>query len=338
MIVLGIETSCDETAASVVEYKNNKKKILSNILYSQIKEHQLYGGVVPEIAFREHVKLIDKIILQALKTSKKNFKNLDAVAATGGPGLHGGLLIGTTAAKGLALSINKPYIAINHLEGHILSPRLENNLNFPYLVLLVTGGHTMLIIAHKIGKYQILGLTLDDALGEAYDKIAKLLNLGFPGGPQIEIFAKKGVSLFDLSKPLLKSNDCNFSFSGLKTSVIKIVESEKNKKKKFKCNICASFQYAVYKILEAKCRKAFQTFKKKYPNNNNFVVVGGVASNNFIRKKIRKLANDFKFNLVIPKKILCTDNAAMIAWTAIEKYKFVQKDNFYFQPLPQWPI
>ena len=338
MIVLGIETSCDETAASVVEYKNNKKKILSNILYSQIKEHQLYGGVVPEIAFREHVKLIDKIILQALKTSKKNFKNLDAVAATGGPGLHGGLLIGTTTAKGIALAINKPYLSVNHLEGHILSPRLEYNLNFPYLVLLVTGGHTMLVIAHKIGKYQILGSTLDDALGEAFDKVAKLLNLQFPGGPQIELFAKKGLPSLELAQPLIRSNDCNFSFSGLKTSVKRIFELKKNKNKKFKYNVCASFQHAVYKILKIKCEKSFQIYKKKYPSKNIFAVVGGVASNNFLKKKIKKISNDNKFNLYIPKKILCTDNAAMIAWAAIEKYKFSQKNNFYFQPLPRWAI
>jgi len=338
MIVLGIETSCDETAASVVEFKNKKKKILSNVLYSQFKEHSSYGGVVPEIAFREHIKLIDKITLQAIKKSKKKFLNIDAIAATGGPGLHGGLLIGTTTAKGLALSLNKPFIAINHLEGHILSPRLENNLNFPYLVLLVTGGHTMIVIAHKIGKYEILGATLDDALGESYDKIAKLLNLGFPGGPQIETFAKKGHPIFNLSKPLLNSNDCNFSFSGLKTSTIRNVELEKNKKKNFKYDICASFQHAVYKILETKCKNAFQIFKNKYPNKNNFVVVGGVASNNFIRQKIKKLAKSFKFNLIVPKKILCTDNAAMIAWTAIEKYKFIKKNNFHFQPLPQWSI
>ena len=179
---------------------------------------------------------------------------------------------------------------------------------------------------------------VDDALGESYDKIAKLLDLGFPGGPQIETFAKKGHPLFNLSKPLLNSNDCNFSFSGLKTSTIRTVELEKNKKKNFKYDICASFQHAVYKILKTKCKNAFHIFKKNYPNKNNFVVVGGVASNNFIRKKIKKLAKSFKFNLIIPKKILCTDNAAMIAWTAIEKYKFIQKNNFHFQPLPQWSI
>ena len=337
MIILGIETSCDETAASVVEYKNNKKKVLSNILYSQFKEHRAYGGVVPEIAFREHIKLIDKIILQALKVSKKKFKNIDAVAATGGPGLLGGLLIGTTTAKSLALSINKPYLPINHLEGHILSPRIEYNLNFPYLVLLVTGGHTMLVIAHKIGKYQILGSTLDDALGEAFDKVAKLLNLKFPGGPEIEKLAKKGFPIFQLAQPLLKSNDCNFSFSGLKTSSRRIIELKK-KSRKFKYDMCASFQYTVYKILKAKCERAFQIFKKKYPNKNSFVVVGGVASNNFLRKKIKKLSNSSKFNFYVPKKIFCTDNAAMIAWAAIEKYKFTQKNNFYFQPLPRWSI
>lgn len=221
MIVLGIETSCDETAASVVESKKNYKKVLSNILYSQFKEHKSFGGVVPEIAFREHVKLIDKIILRALKKSKKNFKDIDVIAATGGPGLHGGLLIGTTIAKSISLSINKPFLPINHLEGHILSPRIEYDLSFPFLVLLVTGGHTMLVIAHKVGKYEILGSTLDDALGEAFDKVAKLLDIGFPGGPQIEKFAKMGSPIIELAKPLINSNDCNFSFSGLKTSVLK---------------------------------------------------------------------------------------------------------------------
>ena len=227
MIVLGIETSCDETAASIIESK--KKKILSNILYSQFKEHKDYGGVVPEIAFREHVKLIDKIILRALKKAKKKFEDIDVIAATGGPGLHGGLLIGTTIAKSISLSIDKPYIPINHLEGHILSPRIEYNLSFPYLALLVTGGHTMLVIAHKVGKYEILGMTLDDALGEAFDKTAKLLNIGFPGGPQIEKLAKKGSPSIELAQPLIRSNDCNFSFSGLKTSVQKIINSKKKK-------------------------------------------------------------------------------------------------------------
>ena len=227
MVVLGIETSCDETAASIVEHKNGKKKVLSNILYSQFKEHKKYGGVVPEIAFREHVKLIDKIIIKALNKGKKKFKDIDLIAATGGPGLHGGLLIGTTVAKSISLSINKPFVPINHLEGHILSPRIEYNLSFPFLVLLVTGGHTMLIIAHKIGKYEILGLTLDDALGEAFDKVAKLLNIGFPGGPQIEKYAKKGVPNIKFAQPLINSNDCNFSFSGLKTSVLKKVSEKK---------------------------------------------------------------------------------------------------------------
>ena len=339
MIVLGIETSCDETAASIVELKNNKKKILSNILYSQFKEHKDYGGIVPEIAFREHLKLIDKIILRALRKAKKKFKEIDVVAATGGPGLHGGLLIGTTIAKSISLSIDKPFMPINHLEGHVLSPRIEYNLSFPYLVLLITGGHTMLVIAHKIGKYEILGMTLDDALGEAFDKVAKLLNIGFPGGPQIEKLAKKGKPVIELPQPLIHSNDCNFSFSGLKTSVLKIVNSKKNKSLKFKTDMCSSFQYTILNIIKKKCKLGLQIFQKKYPNKKkNFVVVGGVASNNFLRKNLEKFTITNNSNLFIPTKKLCTDNAAMIAWTAIEKFKKNKKNNFNFEPLPNWHI
>ena len=244
-------------------YRIEKKKILSNILYSQFKEHKDYGGVVPEIAFREHLKLIDKIILRALKKAKKKFKDIDVIAATGGPGLHGGLLIGTTIAKSISLSIDKPYIPINHLEGHILSPRIEYNLSFPYLALLVTGGHTMLVIAHKVGKYEILGMTLDDALGEAFDKTAKLLDIGFPGGPQIEKLAKKGSPSIELAQPLIRSNDCNFSFSGLKTSVLKIINSKRNKSNKFKSNLCCSFQYTVLNIIKKKMRIRITNISKK---------------------------------------------------------------------------
>jgi len=337
MIVLGIETSCDETAASIVESK--KKKILSNILYSQFKEHKDYGGVVPEIAFREHIKLIDKIILRALKKAKKNFKDIDVIAATGGPGLHGGLLIGTTIAKSISLSIDKPYMPINHLEGHILSPRIEYNLSFPYLAPLVTGGHTMLVIAHKIGKYEILGMTLDDALGEAFDKTAKLLNIGFPGGPQIEKLAKGGCPSIELAQPLIRSNDCNFSFSGLKTSVLKIINSKRNKSNKFKSNLCCSFQYTVLNIIKKKCELGLQIFQKKYPKKKKRIaVVGGVASNNFIRKNLEKFTITNNSNLYIPTKNLCTDNAAMIAWVAIERFKKNKKNNFDFQPLPNWHI
>ena len=253
MIVLGIETSCDETAASIVELKNNKKKILSNILYSQFKEHKDYGGVVPEIAFREHLKLIDKIILRALRKAKKKFKEIDVVAATGGPGLHGGLLIGTTIAKSISLSIDKPFMPINHLEGHILSPRIEYNLSFPYLVLLITGGHTMLVIAHRIGKYEILGMTLDDALGEAFDKTAKLIGIKFPGGPQIESFAEKGdKNYFKLPKPILNKGGCNLSFAGLKTAVLKISKNINNKKESLKKEIDEEIKKAETEILDLK--------------------------------------------------------------------------------------
>ena len=293
---------------------------------------------MPEIAFREHLKLIDKIILRALRKAKKKFKEIDVVAATGGPGLHGGLLIGTTIAKSISLSIDKPFMPINHLEGHVLSPRIEYNLSFPYLVLLITGGHTMLVIAHKIGKYEILGMTLDDALGEAFDKVAKLLNIGFPGGPQIEKLAKKGKPLIELAQPLIHSNDCNFSFSGLKTSVLRIVNSKK-KSWRFKIDMCSSFQYTILNIIKKKCKLGLQIFQKKYPNKKkNFVVVGGVASNNFLRKNLEKFTITNNSNLFIPTKKLCTDNAAMIAWTAIEKFKKNKKNNFNFEPLPNWHI
>jgi len=339
MIVLGIETSCDETAASIVESKGKKKKILSNVLYSQFKEHKNYGGVVPEIAFREHLKLIDKIIINSLKKAKKKFNEIDVIAATGGPGLHGGLLIGTTIAKSISLSINKPFMPINHLEGHILSPRLEYNLPFPYLVLLVTGGHTLIAIAHKIGKYEILGMTLDDALGEAFDKVAKLINIGFPGGPQIEKFALKGKPIIDLAQPLINSKDCNFSFSGLKTSVLNVVNTKKKKSNEFKSNICCSFQHTILNILKKKYEIGLNKFSKKYPNiKKNIVLVGGVASNKFLRKNLKKFATINNSKLIVPSKNLCTDNAAMIALVAIEKFKKNKINNFNFQPLPNWHI
>ena len=338
MIVLGIETSCDETAAALVDSKG--KRILSNILYSQFKEHKDYGGVVPEIAFREHIKLIDKIILKSLKTAKKKFNDIDVIAATGGPGLHGGLLIGTTIAKSISLSINKPFVPINHLEGHILSPRIENKISFPYLVLLVTGGHTVLAIAERVGQYKILGMTLDDALGEAFDKVAKLINIGFPGGPQIERFAKNGSPTIKLAQPLINSDDCNFCFSGLKTSVLKIVEMKKKKSCKFKSDLCSSFQYTILNILKKKCEIGLKIFEKNYPDKKKkIVILGGVASNNFLRKNLEEFAVNNNSKLFVPSKNLCTDNAAMIAWVAVEKFnKKIKQNNFNFQPLPNWHI
>ena len=336
---LGIETSCDETAASVVREKaDGTGEILSNVVSSQIKEHKEFGGVVPELAARAHVEKIEFIIKKAIKESNVEINNLNGIAATAGPGLIVCLTVGLNIGKAIAGALKKPFIAVNHLEGHALSPKINSNIEFPYLLLLISGGHTQFLEVNGVNKYKRLGTTIDDALGEAFDKTAKLLGIEFPGGPKIEKWAKKGdENYFKLPKPIFKTGGCNFSFAGLKTAVLRISKKLKNEKEKY--HLAASFQKTINEILYEKTRVAIEEFLKNKKNKiNTFVIAGGVASNLSIRKNLTELAKKNKFNPVFPPKNLCSDNAAMIAWAGIERYKINLIDNLQFPSKARWPL
>jgi len=339
LIFLGIETSCDETAASIVrENYNGNGEILSNIVSSQIEEHKEFGGVVPEIAARAHVEKIDFIINKALEESKTNINDIDGIAATAGPGLIVCLTVGLSAAKAIAASLGKPLIAVNHLEGHALSPKLVKKVNFPYLLLLISGGHTQFLEVRGVNNYVRMGTTIDDAVGEAFDKTAKLLGVEFPGGPKIEEFAKKGnENYFKLPKPIIHIGGCNLSFAGLKTAVLKISKKIKNEEEKY--HLAASFQKTIEDILYEKSKFAMSLFKENYNNKKNtFVIAGGVASNNKIRKKLINLSIQNDFEPVFPPPNLCSDNAAMIAWAGIERFKLGLLNKLDFPAKARWPL
>ena len=339
LIFLGIETSCDETAAAVIQEKNDGTgDILSNIVSSQIKEHKKFGGVVPELAARAHVEKIKFIIEKAIKESNVDLKNLDGIAATAGPGLIVCLTVGLNTGKAIAGSLGKPFVAINHLEGHALSPKINKKIEFPYLLLLISGGHTQFLEVNGVNKYKRLGTTIDDALGEAFDKTAKLLEIKFPGGPKIEEWAKKGdQNYFELPKPIIKRGGCNLSFAGLKTAVLKISKKLKNEKEKY--HLAASFQKTINEILYEKTKIAMEEYLKDKKNiTNTFVIAGGVASNLSIRKNLIKLAKEKNFISIFPPINLCSDNAAMIAWAGIERYKINLVDNLKFSSRARWPL
>ena len=284
-LILGIETSCDETAASIISQNElGSPVVLSNVVSSQVEVHKEFGGVVPELAARAHIDKIDWIVQRAIDDSGKKINEIDAVASTAGPGLIVCLSVGLSFGKAFAASINKPFIAVNHLEGHALSPKLNSNLNYPYLLLLISGGHSQFLNVQGLGKYKRLGTTIDDALGEAFDKTAKLLGIEFPGGPQIEILAKKGdPTKFDLPKPIINKGGCNLSFAGLKTAILRITKNIKNEKDKY--DLAASFQKTMEEILYKKSKVAFKKFNNISKNKNKtFVVAGGVAANKKIRK------------------------------------------------------
>tara|TARA_B100000029_G_scaffold459828_1_gene490304 strand:- start:3903 stop:4976 length:1074 start_codon:yes stop_codon:yes gene_type:complete len=336
---LGIETSCDETAAAVVrENSNGTGEILSNIVSSQIKEHKEFGGVVPEIAARAHVEKIEFIVNKAIKKSKLNFKSLDGIAATAGPGLIVCLTVGLSAGKAIAGSLKKPFVAINHLEGHALSPKINKKIKFPYLLLLISGGHTQFLKVNGVNNYKRLGTTIDDALGETFDKTAKLIGIEFPGGPKIENWAKKGdENYFELPKPIFNTGGCNLSFAGLKTAILRISKKLKNNKEKY--HLAASFQKTINEILYKKTKIAMEEFlKDEKINKNTFVIAGGVASNQSIRKNLIKLAKEKNFTPIFPPKNLCSDNAAMIAWVGIERLKMNLIDNLAFPSKARWPL
>ena len=337
-IILGIESSCDETAVAVLKDNGDEiPTILSNIVSSQFDIHKKFGGVVPELAARSHLEKIDLITNKALEESKIKLNEIDAVAATAGPGLIVCLTVGLNFGKAFALSLKKPFIAVNHLEGHALSPKLNSKLNYPYLLLLISGGHTQYLSVEGLGKYKRLGTTIDDALGEAYDKTAKLLGIDFPCGPKIEEFAKKGdFQKFKLPKPIIKKGGCNLSFAGLKTAILRIVKNIKTEQEKF--DLAASFQKTIEEILYEKTKVAFQDFNKKKQNTNTFVVAGGVASNKGIRNKLIEVSEENNFKTIFPDINLCSDNAAMIAMVGLEKYRLKLFDNLDFQANPRWAL
>ena len=338
-LIMGIETSCDETAAAIIQDDSSGiPKILSNIVSSQFDVHKKFGGVVPDLAARAHVEKIDLIVKEALMKSKKSLNAIDAVAATAGPGLIVCLSVGLNFAKALSLSLNKPFIGVNHLEGHALSPKLQTKLDYPYLLLLISGGHSQFLCVNGLGNYKRLGTTIDDALGEAFDKTAKLLGIEFPGGPKVEILAKKGnPNKFRLPMPIINKGGCNFSFAGLKTAVLKISSTIKTEQEKY--DLAASFQNTIERIIYKKTQVAFNEYLKI--NNNyskNFVVAGGVAANKNIRKKIEEISNENNFNVFFPSLDLCGDNAAMIAMVGLEKFKSKNFDRRDLEARPRWQL
>ena len=338
-IILGIESSCDETAASIItENKQGIPTILSSIVSSQVDVHKDFGGVVPELAARAHIEKIDLITQKAIEESGVTLENIDAVAATAGPGLMVCLSVGLSFGKAVASSLKKPFIAVNHLEGHALSPKLNSQLNYPYLLLLISGGHTQFLSVQGLGNYKRLGTTIDDALGEAFDKTAKLLGIKFPGGPQIEEYAKKGdPNKYELPKPILHRGGCNLSFAGLKTAVLKITKQIKTDQEKY--DLAASFQQTIEKILYSKSKVAFKEFKSINNNNKNiFVVAGGVAANKKIREILTNLCIEENFEANFPPINLCGDNAAMIAMVGLEKFKIKQFDKLDHPAKPRWPL
>ncbi len=338
-IILGIESSCDETAASIItQSKYNVPIILSNIISSQTDVHKEFGGVVPELAARSHVQKIDLIVQKAVENSGINLEDIDAIASTAGPGLIVCLSVGLSFGKTLASSLNKPFIAVNHLEGHALSPKLNSKLSYPYLLLLISGGHSQFLSVEGLGKYTRLGTTIDDALGEAFDKTAKILGIEFPGGPEIEKFALKGnPNRYDLPKPIINRGGCNLSFAGLKTAVLKISKDLKSEQDKF--DLAASFQRTVEKIIDKKTKIAMKNFKKISKKKiNNFVVAGGVAANTKIRETLVAACKKENFKPLFPPKELCGDNAAMIAMVGLEKFKRKEFSKLDHPAIPRWSL
>tara|TARA_Y100001970_G_scaffold153105_1_gene187531 strand:+ start:51 stop:1124 length:1074 start_codon:yes stop_codon:yes gene_type:complete len=338
-IILGIETSCDETAAAVVEdNESGIPKILSNIVSSQFDIHKEFGGVVPDLAARSHLEKIDLITKKAIEQSGIGIDKISAVAATAGPGLIVCLTVGLNFGKALASSINVPFIGVNHLEGHALSPKLHTRINYPYLLLLISGGHSQYLRVDGLGNYKQLGTTIDDALGEAFDKTAKLLGIEFPGGPKLEKFAEKGdPNKFKLPKPIINKGGCNLSFAGLKTAILRITKAIKTEQEKF--DLAASFQKTIEKILYEKTKVAFDKFKKVYSQDRtSFVVAGGVAANKGIRAKLIKVSNENNFEPIFPDLKLCGDNAAMIAMVGLEKFRVKQFDGLDLPASPRLPL
>jgi N6-L-threonylcarbamoyladenine synthase len=340
MVVLGIETTCDETAAAVVERPDvGRGKILSNIVLSQIDEHAAFGGVVPEIAARAHVETLDAIIAKAMNEAGTSFASLDGVAAASGPGLIGGLIVGLTTAKAIALVCERPLVAVNHLEAHALTARLTDGVAFPYCLFLASGGHTQIVAVRGIGDYARLGTTMDDAVGEAFDKTAKLLGLPYPGGPQVEKEAEGGnASRFALPRPMLGKPNADFSLSGLKTALRLEAEKIAPISAQDVRDLCASFQQAVIDVIADRLRSGLKMFRAQLGAPTALVAAGGVAANEQIRKVLQRVAFEAGTTLVVPPAELCTDNGAMIAWAGAERLAHGLHDTLDTAPRARWPL
>ena len=336
MRILGIETSCDETAAAVV---TDTRELLSNVVLSQVAEHLPYGGVVPEIAARAHLDHVEHVVAKAMTDAQTTFAELDAVAVTGGPGLIGGVIVGVMTAKAIASVHQKPLVAVNHLEGHALTVRLTHDVPFPFLLLLVSGGHCQFLIVRGVGHYERLGGTVDDALGEAFDKTAKMLGMDYPGGPAVERAAREGnAHAYTFPVPMKGREGCDFSFSGLKTAVRMKAQELGTLSPQMINDICASFQHSAGESVCDRTQHAMQAFRTQFPTGGHFVLAGGVAANQYLRRRLDALCEQFHLPLVAPPIALCTDNAAMIAWAGMERFKLGMIDGLAFEPRARWPL
>ena len=331
MLILGIETSCDETGVAIYD---SEKGLLGHKLYSQIKLHAKYGGVVPELASRDHINYIIPLIHGLLKDCKINIQNIEAIAYTSGPGLSGALLVGSSVAESLACALGIRSIPIHHLEGHLLAPMLEDRKpKFPFIALLVSGGHSQLIHVKELGSYKIIGDTLDDAAGEAFDKTAQLLGLGYPGGAALSKLAEKGLKHFELPRPLLHSNGLDFSFSGLKTAVLYLVRKQKKLTKEIKADIAYAFEDSITDVL---VKKTIQALKQE--GLKRVIISGGVGANKTLRKKITAECNQNEFEYFFPDLTFCTDNGAMIALAGSLRLNMPPKENYSFSVKPRWKL
>jgi N6-L-threonylcarbamoyladenine synthase len=338
MRVLGIETSCDETAAAVVD---GEGRILAQAVLSQFDEHVAYGGIVPEIAARAHLAHLDRLVAKAMDDAKLSYGDLSGVAATAGPGLIGGVLVGVMTAKAIAAVHRIPFLGVNHLEGHALTARFTDGVAFPYLLLLVSGGHCQLLAVEGVGRYRRLGTTVDDAAGEAFDKVAKMLGLGYPGGPAIERAARQGdAKRFAFPRPLKGKPGCDFSFSGLKTAVRLAAEAlpPGPLTEKDTADLAASFQAALVESIADRVTRAVAIFREHYPQGEHLVVAGGVAANTALRAMLVNTAAKAGLKFAAPPPALCTDNAVMIAWAGVERLKLGLVDGLDFKARPRWPL
>jgi tRNA N6-adenosine threonylcarbamoyltransferase len=341
LIVLGIETSCDETAAALVHRDAaGKGNILANLVRSQLSLHAEFGGVVPEIAARAHVELLDLLVAEALAEARIGWNMINGVAATAGPGLIGGLIVGVTTGKAIALARGLPFVAVNHLEAHALTPGLTHGLRFPYLLLLVSGGHTQLLIVKDVGSYTRLGTTLDDALGEAFDKAAKLLGLGYPGGPAVEECAKRGRPMIALPRPMLRRTEPHFSLAGLKTALRHEAMKRAPLSAQDIADLCASFQEAAAEVVGDRTRRAMELYVDALGADvqRTLVVAGGVAANQRLRAALTTVAAEQGFALILPPADLCTDNAAMVAWAGAERLARGLTDDLAAPARARWPL
>ena len=335
MLVFAVETSCDETSVSILD---SSKNILSHIIYSQ-EEHKKFGGVIPEIASRTHLQILQKISIKALKEAKISINKIDVFCSTCGPGLIGGLLVGSIFTKALAIGTKKPFVPINHLEGHILSPTFNNDVQYPFLCFLLTGGHTQIYLVNSIDNYELIGESLDDAVGEAFDKVSKLIGMGYPGGPEIEKLSKYGdENSIKLPHPLKKKKDLDFSFSGIKTAISLIIREQNIINNEFRYNLSASFQKKVTEILENKFLLTLEFLDNKKINIRQIALVGGVAANKYIYKKIKNIALKNNINIIMPQKDMLSDNAAMIGWACLKKIKIKKINDLFFKENPRLSI